>query len=329
MANDVFANGREISCKAGDGKTICEFPDVCFTPPMNPATPPGIPVPYPNTAFAKDTSSGSKKVKISGKEVMLKNKSFFKTSTGDEAGCATKKGIITSKIKGKAYFISWSSDVKVEGENVVRHLDMTTNNHASPMANGSVPMIEQDTQVLPSKVDCEEVKVRFPVETYDEQKKKKGAPYDNCQSHHVIQNSHMQYPRGTTLTEICPNYSEGAAPCIPLEDGTDVNTAHGRTSQLQRSAAKKHRKEYKENNKSPNYQDARDDAKEQLTEKKPGPDLSEDEAECILVEVDKLFKEMCGKKMENPSTFNLRPPGQRGKGLPSTPRSGGGVGGGL
>jgi hypothetical protein len=36
--------------------------------------------------MAKDTSSGSKKVKISGKEVMLKNKSYFKTSMGDEAG---------------------------------------------------------------------------------------------------------------------------------------------------------------------------------------------------------------------------------------------------
>ncbi len=141
----MFANGREISCKAGDGKTICEFPDVCFTPPENPATPPGIPVPYPNTAFSKDTTSGSKTVKISKKEVMLKNKSFFKTSTGDEAGCAAKKGIITSKIKGKAYFISWSPNVKVEGENVVRHLDMTTNNHASPMANGSVPFIQKDT----------------------------------------------------------------------------------------------------------------------------------------------------------------------------------------
>jgi hypothetical protein len=131
MANDVFANGREVSCKAADGKSIAAFPDVCFTPPQTPATPPGVPIPYPNTAFAKDTTSGSKNVKISGKEVMLKNKSYFKTSTGDEAGCAPKKGIITSKIKGKVYFNSWSMDVKVEGQNVVRHMDLTTHNHAS------------------------------------------------------------------------------------------------------------------------------------------------------------------------------------------------------
>ncbi len=131
MANDVFANGREIACKAGAGKTICAFPDTCFTPPENPATPPGVPVPYPNTGFASDTTKGSKKVKISDKEIMLKDSSYFKTSTGDEAGCAAKKGVITSKNKGKVYFNAWSMDVKVEGKNVDRHLDLTTNNHAS------------------------------------------------------------------------------------------------------------------------------------------------------------------------------------------------------
>lgn len=135
MANDVFANGREISCKAADGKSIAAFPDVCFTPPQTPATPPGVPTPYPNTAMAKDTAGGSKKVKISKKPVMLKNKSYFKKSTGDEAGSAPKKGVITSKTRGKVYFNAWSMDVKVEGKNVVRHLDLTTHNHASPPGN--------------------------------------------------------------------------------------------------------------------------------------------------------------------------------------------------
>ena len=37
MSNDVFANTREISCKSGQGKSICCFPDVCMTPPENPA----------------------------------------------------------------------------------------------------------------------------------------------------------------------------------------------------------------------------------------------------------------------------------------------------
>jgi hypothetical protein len=131
MSNDVFANGREVSCKKADGKAICAFPDVCFTPPENPATPPGVPIPYPNTGMASDATEGSKDVKISGEEVMLKNKSYFKKSSGDEAGCAAKKGVVTSTNRGKVYFNAWSMDVKFEGENVVRHLDLTTHNHMS------------------------------------------------------------------------------------------------------------------------------------------------------------------------------------------------------
>ena len=152
MGNDVFANGMEVSCKAADGKSIACFPDVCFTPPQTPATPPGVPIPYPNTAFAKDTTKGSRTVKISRKEVMLRNKSYFKTSTGDEAGCAPKKGVMTSKIKGKAYFIKWSMDVKFEGQNVVRHLDMTTHNHGSNSNTGPWPCV--DTNAMSPSHPC-------------------------------------------------------------------------------------------------------------------------------------------------------------------------------
>jgi hypothetical protein len=122
------------------GKSICQFPDVCFTPPLTPATPPGLPIPYPNTGMASDTTDGSTSVKIGGEQIMLKDKSAFKQSTGDEAGSAPKKGMINSKIKGKVYFLAWSMDVKVEGENVVRNLDMTTHNHGSA-ANGVVPTV--------------------------------------------------------------------------------------------------------------------------------------------------------------------------------------------
>jgi Toxin PAAR-like domain/GHH signature containing HNH/Endo VII superfamily nuclease toxin 2 len=146
MGNDVFANGREVSCKAADGKSICAFPDVCFTPPENPATPPGVPIPYPNTGMASDMTSGSKNVKISNKEVILKNKSYFKKSTGDEAGSAAKKGVVTSTNRGKVYFNSWSMDVKFEGENVVRHLDLTTHNHASA-PGGTPPQAYMDMPV--------------------------------------------------------------------------------------------------------------------------------------------------------------------------------------
>ncbi len=144
MSNQVYANMMEVACKQAAGKAICAFPDVCFTPPQTPATPPGVPIPYPNTGMASDTTDGSSSVKISGQEVMLKNKSYFKKSMGDEAGCAPKKGMITSVNRGKVYFNAWSMDVKVEGENVVRHLDLTTHNHASfPGESPTWPFLDE------------------------------------------------------------------------------------------------------------------------------------------------------------------------------------------
>jgi hypothetical protein len=155
MANEVFANGREISCKKADGKSICAFPDVCFTPPENPATPPGVPVPYPNTGMAGDTTSGSKTVTISGQEVMLKNKSYFKKSIGDEAGCAAKKGVVTSVNRGKVYFNSWSMDVKIENENAVRHLDITTHNHNPSVGNSPTWPYADRMAMAAGLKDCE------------------------------------------------------------------------------------------------------------------------------------------------------------------------------
>jgi len=147
MGCDVYANGDEIACKAGSGKVIASFPDVCLTPPPPPAGP--VPVPYPDTSFSKDMKKGSKTVKIKGKEVMLKDKSFYKTSPlGNEA--ATKgqgAGVVTHVITGKTYFISWSMDVKFEGQNVDRHTDLTTSNHASPMPNAFTPNLNSATMV--------------------------------------------------------------------------------------------------------------------------------------------------------------------------------------
>ncbi|MFT4700730.1 DUF4150 domain-containing protein [Yoonia sp.] len=139
MGNEVFSAGRGVAHKGAIGKSICAFPDVCFTPPLTPVTPPGVPIPYPNTGMATDTSQGSRTVKIKGKEVMLKNKSMFKKSVGDQAGSAPKKGVVTSQNGGKVYFTSWSMNVKIEGENVVRHLDLTTHNHMGAMPGNTPP----------------------------------------------------------------------------------------------------------------------------------------------------------------------------------------------
>jgi len=160
MGNQVYANNMEVSCKAANGKSICAFPDVCMTPPQTPATPPGVPIPYPNTGMASDCTSGSSSVKISNQEVMLKNKSYFKRSMGDEAGCAPKKGVVTSKNMGKVYFTMWSMDVKVEGENVVRMGDLTTHNHGScPSNTPPQAYIDEATGGLPAECADEKDKI--------------------------------------------------------------------------------------------------------------------------------------------------------------------------
>src|SRR5437773_570651 len=153
MSNEVYANGNAIACKAGDDKVIAAMPDVCLSPPSPPAGP--VPIPYPNTGMASDTTEGSKTVQINGQEVMLKNKSYFKKSTGDEA--ATKSlgmGVVTHQIQGKVNFSSWSMDVKFEGENVPRHLDLTGHNEASEPPN-TPPWPYIDTMSPSPSVDCE------------------------------------------------------------------------------------------------------------------------------------------------------------------------------
>jgi hypothetical protein len=134
VANNVFANDLEIACKAADGMSNAAFPDPCFTPP--PPNGGWVLVPYPNTALAKDLANGSTTVFISGLQVAKKDVSFIKTSTGNEPA-AGPMGQKTGVKKGKAYFTSWSMDVKVEGLNVCRHTDSMTHNHASWPGNTS------------------------------------------------------------------------------------------------------------------------------------------------------------------------------------------------
>ncbi|MCV3242807.1 DUF4150 domain-containing protein [Mesorhizobium sp. ZC-5] len=126
----VFANNLEISAKAQGCKVIAAFPDPCFTPPQTPATPPGVPIPYPDFGQDSDLTSGSSKVKIGGKEISQENKSNYSKCSGDEAGAAPKKGLITSKNTGAVFAQKWSMDVKVQGKGVARFSDIATSNHA-------------------------------------------------------------------------------------------------------------------------------------------------------------------------------------------------------
>ncbi len=235
MGNEVYANGREVSCKAAAGKSICAMPDVCMTPPQTPATPPGVPIPYPNTAMASDCTEGSKNVKISGKEVMLKDKSHFKKSMGNEAGCAPMKGVVTHKNMGKVYFTAWSMDVKFEGENVVRNLDLTTHNHGSmPTNTPTWPYLDKsDVKAVEAcKEDVEKVKDNCPnAETAPEKDcenpkcrearrcmlvpKDRAASRGGCCEAPKKQTGHHLIP--AHCFKDVSGYKEGQAPCVCAE----------------------------------------------------------------------------------------------------------------
>ncbi|HAU5664993.1 TPA: DUF4150 domain-containing protein [Citrobacter freundii] len=130
MDTNVFINGREACSRATDGKSAGAFPDPCWSPPPPPVGP--IVVPYSNTAYARDLQNGTATVFICKTMVAQKDRSFFSTSQGDEpATPGFQKGVSSGVIKGKAYFKSWSPNVKFEGLEVPRHEDLMTHNHGS------------------------------------------------------------------------------------------------------------------------------------------------------------------------------------------------------
>lgn len=155
MSSNVFANGREISGKSGSNKSIAAMPDVCLSPPSPPAGP--IPIPYPNTSMGSDTSKGSKKVKLKGKEAGLKNASNYKKSNGNQpATNSFGAGVVTHKLTGPSKHAAWSFDVKIEGQNAIRHMDLTTHNHMNMANSGSMTMDFGGMMAAnPDDVECE------------------------------------------------------------------------------------------------------------------------------------------------------------------------------
>jgi hypothetical protein len=156
MSSTVFANGMGVSGKATDNKSIAAMPDVCLSPPSPPAGP--IPIPYPNTSMASDTTGGSRSVKINGKEAGLKNASTYSTSTGDEPATQSFGSNVGShKIKGALKFSAWSFDVKFEAKNAIRLGDLTTHNHSNPP--GVLPVTASVAPAFfePSPDNCKEM----------------------------------------------------------------------------------------------------------------------------------------------------------------------------
>ncbi len=242
---DVFANGLEVSGKAVQAQTIAAFPDVCFTPPENPATPPGVPVPYPSFGMGSDTEKGTGTVFVKGKTANIKNKSDESRTSGTEAGCAAKKGVVTSKNMGKKYFNSWSNDVKFDGEPVVRFGDLATHNHASP--GGQTPPWKEIAKLDLGDGNCVAILRSIGLNIHKHGHKKKACNPNNIdppprQSDHALQNRCFTSGGRTGYLSNWPNYTEYSAPCVCLNDGTSPTTEHGRKSQKQKAYAKRWRR---------------------------------------------------------------------------------------
>src|SRR6476646_3778526 len=146
MGVTVGVNNLSVIHAASSGTTIA-FPDVCKTP--SPAGP--VPIPYPNIAQSSDTADGAKSVKADGNPICVKD-SNFKMSTGDEAGSAGG-GVASSKIKGKAEFVNYSFDVKIEGKNVPRALDLMLHNEKN---TPPFPVLQPPIIVIAMDKDPEE-----------------------------------------------------------------------------------------------------------------------------------------------------------------------------
>jgi hypothetical protein len=210
----VYANGLEVACKAQANKVIAAFPDTCFTPPQTPATPPGVPIPYPSFGMDSDTTSGTSTVKIGGETVTQKNKSYYSKTTGTEAGCAPKKNVITSVNTGKEFAHAWSGDVKMDGEPVSRFSDISSNDHASPTGGTPpFPKIGKLAGVFYSTEKC-------MIGTYD-------AIVDACnkaggEAHHIVPDkvyrtgTRAQAEAGVTSNRVdgAPSIGDGVCICL-------------------------------------------------------------------------------------------------------------------
>ena len=122
----TYANMCNFSHKGSGDKSICTVPDVCKTP-VGPAV---VPLPYPAISQVGDLDAGSSTVKIEGKPTSLKG-SNHKSCTGGQPG--VQKGLISSTGGKTTEFITFSFDVKCDGEGVARGFDMTTMNDKNTM----------------------------------------------------------------------------------------------------------------------------------------------------------------------------------------------------
>lgn len=125
MGVTVAVNKFSLSHKNANGIAAATIPDVCKTP--SPGGP--VPIPYPNIARSDSLDNGTKTIKADGGNMCAIKGSEYSRSTGDEPG--TAGGVKSSTNMKEAKWITYSMDVKLEGQNACRLSDKMTNNHAN------------------------------------------------------------------------------------------------------------------------------------------------------------------------------------------------------
>jgi hypothetical protein len=213
-------------------------------------------------------------------------------------------------------------DVKFEGENVVRHLDLTTHNHMSFPGNGP-PWAYKDSQAGAAIKECEkEVKnaktacagkktrnsqckdkacreaKRCLLVTYKQGKRKgRNATVGCCkgeQPHHLVE-AHCFYKvgkRGSTKHRVLKAppgksaYNDKDAPCV-CASGPRHSKEHGQYHAFQQKLEAAHHKK----NKKWKYKDARNTGVK--AHKAVNPQCREG---CTKAQLDSYHKERCGTK---------------------------------
>lgn len=120
---------------------ICfAFPNVCFTPPITPPFPKGVPIPYPSIGQLSAASGAAASVMAGGNPVVIKS-STISSTTGDSAGSLL--GVTSGTVGGGVEFTSASGTVFAEGTEVVRMFDTTKQNsgNAQGMVLGGFPTV--------------------------------------------------------------------------------------------------------------------------------------------------------------------------------------------
>lgn len=141
MTRTVFANKRNFSHKGSGDQSMGSAPDVCKTPVGN-STPP---IPYTVVSIAGDLDQCTKSVFIDGHPTAIAS-SIHKKCSGDEPGKA--KGLGSGTTGDITQFVSYSYDVRCEGEGAVRHMDLTQMNKGNTvgMIHGATASSDDNDQ---------------------------------------------------------------------------------------------------------------------------------------------------------------------------------------